>query len=129
MSAATDLRATLRRLADQALELVQVRLALLGTELELEAQRLFAALLHGAAALLLFGVALLSGAALVVVLLWEQRLWVLAVLMLGCAGIGWWLLRRATAALRRDRLFGSSLDELARDRERLNARRPSDPSR
>lgn len=129
MSASTDLRATLRRLADQALELVQVRLALLGTELELEAQRLFAALLRGAAALLLFGMALLFGAALIVALLWEQRLWALAVLMLGCAGAGWWLLRSATEALRRDRFFGASLDELARDRERLNPRRSSDSAR
>lgn len=120
-----DLRATLRRLADQGLELAQLRLALLGNELELEAQRLFEALLRGAAALLLLGLTLLSAAALLVVAFWEQRVWVLAVLTL-LLGLGaCWLLHDARRRLQRSgRLFQASLGELERDRRAL----PADPA-
>lgn len=113
----------LRRLLDQTLELLQTRLELLGTELELEIQRLYGALLRGAAALLLLGLALFFGAVFVVVLLWDgYRLAALACIALGFGLAGVWLMRDARARLHQPGgTFAASVGELARDREQVAA--------
>ena len=52
----SGLLSSLRQLLATVLELAQVRLSLLGTELELEKRHLFSALLWAVLALLVFGV-------------------------------------------------------------------------
>lgn len=119
---AGGLLASLRRLADTGLETVQVRLALLGTELEQEKQRLLDALLRAALGLLLAGVALVLAVAFVVLLLQEgYRLAALGVLTLLFAAAAAWLLHRARVALRSGEggPFALSLAELRRDRARV----------
>lgn len=114
--------AALRRLLTSGVELLRVRLALLGTDIEQEKLRLFDAVLWAGLALLLLGMGLLLLCALVVVLLWEQqRLPALAALAALCLGGGAWLLRRARARLRAPGgLFAASVAELARDRAGLS---------
>ena len=85
---------SLRRLADTAVGVVQVRLELFGTELEQEKQRLFDALLRAALGLLLLGLALVLAIAFVVLLFQEgYRLPAIGVLTLIFGGIGAWLLQ------------------------------------
>jgi uncharacterized membrane protein YqjE len=118
---------SLRRLADTAVGIVQVRLELFGTEFEQEKQRLFDALLRAAIGLLLLGLALVLAIAFVVLLFQEgYRLPAIGVLTLIFGGIGGWLLHGA-----RTRLgagdggpFGLSLSELRRDREGLRGGEP-----
>lgn len=115
--------ASLRQLLGTALELVQVRLALLSNEIEQEKLRLFDGLLYAGLALMLLGLGSLLLAAFVVVLFWDgyrlQALGLLALLFLG-AGAG--LLWRARARLRNPGgLFSNSVEELRRDRAGLDA--------
>ncbi|MDP3702706.1 MAG: phage holin family protein [Hylemonella sp.] len=117
---------SLRQLLGTAVATVQVRLALLGNELEEEKLRLFDSLLWAALALVLLALGSLLLAAFIVVLFWDshrlQALGGLAVLLLG-AGAG--LLVRARARLRQPGgLFRASVNELDRDRVGLGA---SDP--
>lgn len=118
------LSGSLRRLLDQGLELLQVRLALIGTEIELEARRLLDALLHAVMALLLLGLALLFAAVFVVVLCWDSyRLQALAGVALCYGGAAVWFLRSARARLHLPGgSFATSVAELARDREYLAPR-------
>lgn len=113
--------ASLRRLLDHALELFQVRLALLGTELEAEKLRLFEALLGSLLALLFGGMALALLSLAVVLLCPDAWRW-LAALGLGLVylGLGAWLWQRARARLAAPGgLFAGSVAELARDRDGL----------
>jgi uncharacterized membrane protein YqjE len=113
--------ASLRRLLATSLELAQVRLELVLTELEQEKLRLFDALLLAAGALVAFGIGLVLLVAFVVLLFPEpQRVAVVGVLaLLLFAGSAWALV----AARRRLRapggLFEASRRELARDRADL----------
>ncbi len=110
---------SLRRLSDTALEIVQVRLALLGTELEQEKQRLFDALLRAVLGLLLLALALVLAVAFVLLLLQEAyRLPALGVLVLAFAVGAAWLLRSARTGLQSgpQGLFRLSLGELRADR-------------
>jgi uncharacterized membrane protein YqjE len=111
---------SLRQLLDSTLQLAQVRLALLGNELEEQKLRLTQGLV-----LSVLGVALLAVAAIllcgfVVVLFWEHRLAALAMLALLFGGAGAALLvhggRRVRGA---GAMFQASLEELARDRAGL----------
>lgn len=111
-----------RRLADTALGLAQVRLALFGTELEQEKQRLFDALVRAALGLLLAGLALVLAVGFVVLLFQEgYRLPAVGVLTLLFAGGAWALLRSARARLQAGEggPFALSLAELHRDRRGL----------
>ena len=118
---------SLRRLADTAVGMVQVRLELFGTELEQEKQRLFDALLRAALGLLLTGLALVLAIAFVVLLFQEgYRLPAIGVLTLLFGGIGGWLLHGARTRLRSgsDGPFGLSLSEMRRDRDALRGGEP-----
>lgn len=106
----------LRRAAERALALARVRLELLGVELQAELLRLFAAL----SALLL---ALLLGAAALLMLCFALLLWAppswqaplglaMATLFLLGAGLSW---RWARQRLAQGQPFAASLSELARD--------------
>ena len=117
----TGLLRQLRQRIDVSLSLLQVRLALLGTELEIEKQRLLAGFFWGAAALISLTLALVMFSALVILLLWDgYRLAALALLvaffLAGAAG----LLQVARARLAGgSNLFRASLAELDRDRAAL----------
>lgn len=122
---------SLRRLADTGLETVQVRLSLLGTELEQEKQRLFDALARAALGLLLAGVTLVLAVAFVVLLLQEgYRLAALGVLTLVFGAAAVWLLRSARTVLHSGAAgpFALSLAELRRDRARVDPARTPDPA-
>ena len=109
--------ASLRRLLGTALELVQVRLALLGTELERAGQRLLDGLLWGGAALIVLGVGLLLLCAFLLMLVREDyRLAALGGLTVIFLGTAVWLLQTARSRLRNlQNLFELSLNELKQD--------------
>lgn len=114
---------SLRRLADTAVGIVQVRLELFGTELEQEKLRVFDALVWAALGLLMAGLALVLAIGFVVLLLQEgYRLGAVGVLALAFGGGGWWALRSARARLHAGTggPFALSLSELRRDRHGLS---------
>jgi uncharacterized membrane protein YqjE len=114
---------SLRRLADTAVGIAQVRLELFGTELEQEKQRVFDALVWAALGLLMAGLALVLAIGFVVLLFQEgYRLGAVGVLALVFGGGGWWALRHARARLHAgtDGPFALSLSELRRDRQALS---------
>lgn len=118
---APGLLGALQRLTDHGLELLQVRLALLGSELEAEKLRLVSALL-GALLALLFAALALGLLSLAVVLLCPDGWRWLAALGLGFlyVALAWALWRRAQARLSAPGgLFATSVAELARDRDAL----------
>ncbi|GAB1391014.1 MAG: hypothetical protein AMXMBFR78_14650 [Rubrivivax sp.] len=122
---------SLRRLSDTALEIVQVRLALLGTELEQEKQRLFDALLRAVLGLLLLALALVLAVAFVLLLLQEAyRLPALGVLVLAFAAGAAWFLHGARAALQSGPggPFALSLAELRTDRAAAGGSAPPEPA-
>lgn len=117
------LLASVKGLIATAIGAAETRLAILGTELEEERQRLLTLLLWVALFLfvLFLGIVLLT--ILVVVVFWETQrvlvLGVLAGLFLGAAvmiGLGLWAWRRAAP-----RPFQVTVGELARDRERIGS--------
>lgn len=117
----SGLFASLRRLSATALAIAQVRLELLGTEVELEKRRLFDALLWGVVALLVFGVGLVLLCGFVILLFLDgyrlAAVGVMAVLFL--AG-GAMLVRIARQRLCSPTgIFEASLAELAADRANL----------
>ena len=118
---AERLAVSLRGFASSLIELAQLRLALAGVELREEVQRLGELLLYGAMSVVLLSLGLGFFSVLLTVLLWDShRLLALAVfaaifLTLGVAAL---LVARARLA-RGSRLWAASLEELARDRQRL----------
>ena len=117
----TGLFASLRRFLATALDIAQVRLALLSTEIELEKRRVFDGLLWGAFALMVLGVGLVMLCGFVILLFWDgYRLAAVGVL----AGVflvgGGLLLQQA-----RQRLcqpagpLAATLEELKRDHAAL----------
>lgn len=125
-AAAAGLFSSLRRLVGTALELAQVRLELLSTEVEREKLRVFDGLFWAALALLLLsvGVALLCG--FIVLLFWDgYRLPALGVLTVLFIGAGFWVTRIARQHLESPGgMFATSSAELARDRGGLEAGEP-----
>jgi uncharacterized membrane protein YqjE len=122
---------SLRRLLDTVLELGQVRLELLGTEIEEQKRRAFAALVWAGAGLVLLGAGLVVLAAGVLAYFWDGARWIawaaLLALYLGAGGLA---LARARAQLRApDGAFAASAAELARDRQALGSadERPGAP--
>lgn len=119
----STLFASLRRMLGTVLEIAQVRLELLGTEVEFEKRRLLEGLLWGAVGLMVLGVGLVLACGFVVLLFWDgYRLPALGVMTLLFLGIGVWLLHDAKKRLRpREHVFGQSVTELRRDRAGLQA--------
>lgn len=118
---ASGLFASLCRMLGTALEMAQVRLQLLGTEVEREKRRLFDSLLLAMLALLLLGVSLMLLCGFVILLVADAyRLMVLGLIGLALLFAGLLLLRAARQALRSPGgLFNTSTSELARDRSAL----------
>lgn len=117
----TGLLGSLRRLSASLLEIAQVRLELLGTELEAEKLRLASALMWAGIAAVLLGVGILVVVTLIVLLLWDShRLTALVLLALACLGGAALAWRVALARWQTPRgAFAASVDELARDRSAL----------
>lgn len=109
------------------LELLRVRLALVGTELELEKHRIGLGLLWGAIALVSLTVAAVLFCGFVILLLWEgYRLAAVGVLAVFFFGAGLLLLQVAQRKLRSEsNLFSVSLAELHRDHATLNPAPPN----
>lgn len=115
----TDLRESLRRLADTALTLLQTRLELIQVELQQGSLAVFDALVMAVAALML----LLFGVGCALSLVWvlcppAWQPWVLGAATLALLAAGALLLRRSRARLAGlGQVFGGSVSELAADRE------------
>ena len=109
---------SLRRLIATALELAQVRLELLGTELEEQKLRILAGLVWAALGVLLLGVGLALLAGFVVLLFGEgYRLHALGALTLLFLAGGALVLRHAQARLKTPPgAFAASVAELVQDR-------------
>jgi uncharacterized membrane protein YqjE len=124
MSADAGLFVSARRLLATLLELGQVRLELIATELELEKLRLFDALLLAVAAMLALAVGVVLLCFFIVALAGDAyRLHALALLALLFIGSSVWGLRAARARLRSPgTLFDATAAELARDRAALMPR-------
>ena len=120
--AAGGLFHSLRTLLATALGTVQLRLALVGTELEAEKLRLFDALWRVGLGLLMLGVAAVLAAAFVLLLFWDSyRLAALGVMLLLFVAGGVALLVWARAGLQASEggPFALTLGELQRDLEGL----------
>lgn len=113
---------SVRRLLASALEMGQVRLELLGTEVELEKRRLFDGLLWGGIGLMALGVGLVLLCGFITLLFWEgYRLAALGMMTVLFLGAGVLLLRQARQQLRSPNgMFEASVSELKRDRAGLN---------
>lgn len=111
------------------IELLRVRLALLGTELGLEKQRLAAGLWWGAVALMSLTLAAVLFCGFVILLLWDgYRLAAVGVLALLFLGGGLLLLQVAQRRLSAgSNLFSTSLAELERDRASFTSLTPHEP--
>jgi uncharacterized membrane protein YqjE len=120
---------SLKQLLSTALEIAQVRLELVGTEVELEKRRLFDGLLWGAAALLCVGVGLTLLCGFVVLLFWDgYRLAAIGVLSLLFIGLGTLLALQSRKKMKnRHTMFSASLDELKRDQTGLQQKNQHEP--
>lgn len=105
------------------MEFLRVRLALLGTELELEKHRISVGLFWAASALMSFTLAAVLLCALVIMLMWDgYRLAALGLLSVFFSLVGWVLLRTARRQLAApSNLFSVSLAELDHDRNSLKS--------
>ena len=117
----SGLLASLRRMSGTLLEIGQVRLRILGTELEQEKLRLFDGLLLAGIGLVLFSVGAVLLCGLVIMLFAEgYRVAALAVLTIVFIGGGVLIMRAGGQKLRGDgHMFQATLGEIARDREAL----------
>ena len=115
---------SLRQLLRTALEMAQVRLELLVSDLEIEKLRLVDAVLRALLGLLLLGLGLVLLMAFLLMLLWDgYRLPALGVLTLLCAGGGLWLLQAAKRRLGHgEPMFAATRAEFERDQAALAPR-------
>lgn len=115
------LAVSLRGLAGSLIEFISIRLELVGVEAREEALRLGELVLYGAIALVLLSLGLTFLAVLLTVLLWDShRLLALAVFATLFLTLGALAFMAARVRLAQgSRLWGASLDELHRDKERL----------
>ena len=109
--------ASIRHLSATVLELAQVRIDLLSTELELEKRRIFDGLLWGALAVVVLSVGLVLACGFVMLLFWDTYRLVTAGVLAGTfLGSGIFLVIRARHRLRSlDGMFRLSLNELEQD--------------
>jgi len=119
---------SLRRLASTVLELANVRLELLVTDLDLEKRRLVDVLMLVLVGALLLGMGLILFVGFVLMLFWDQyRLPALGVLTLCFSAGGAWLFHAARRKLRSGpALFAATSAELKRDRAALGASEPDE---
>lgn len=112
---------SLQSLLGTLLDMAQVRLDLLGAEVEREKLRIFDGLLWGALALMFIGLGLLLLAALLVAVAPENlRLLLLGLISLACLGLGSWLVQQARRRLASPGgALPASRAELASDRDAL----------
>jgi uncharacterized membrane protein YqjE len=115
--------ASLRQVAATALEMAQVRLELLGTEIEFEKQRLFDGILLAAAAMVFSGVGLLLFCSFIILLVAEgNRLAAMAWLALACFSLGVVLMVQSRKRLKSPMgIFSASAKELQTDRANVQA--------
>lgn len=117
------LLASLRRLTSTIIEILYTRLELVATEIEEERARLARALWLAAAGAFCLSLGILLAVLFMVVLFWDShRLLVLGLLASGflVAGVAAMLAFRARLS-ERVRLLAQTLEELKRDRERLDS--------
>jgi uncharacterized membrane protein YqjE len=121
---ATGILQSLRNLATTLVALLQNRLELLVTDLEEERIRLLQVLFWAAGALFFFALGVLMITMFVVLLLWDShRLAGIIVLAAVFLAIGVGLAIGVYSRMHmRSRLFSASLDELAKDKDRLTSR-------
>ena len=122
--AATGILQSLRNLAATLVALLQNRLELLVTDLEEERIRLLQLLFWAAGALFFFALGVLMVTMLIVLLLWDSHRIVGVAVLAGvflAIGVGLAIGVRNRMHVR-PRLFSSSLDELAKDKDRLTSR-------
>ena len=117
----SGLFASLRRLLHTALEIAQVRLELIGTEIQLEKNRIVDGLIWSAVALLVLGVGVVLMCGFVILLFWDgyrlAAVGSMAVLFLGGGAI---LMHKARQRLRNPvGIFKTSMAEMNRDRSAL----------
>jgi uncharacterized membrane protein YqjE len=110
---------SLKRMVDTLLSIVQTRLELLSNELEEERVRIGLLLLYGAIAFFFFGMAILLLTVFIVAAFWDNHLFLvlsgLVALFVIAGLVSCFAFRKV--ARKRFRLFSSSLDELAEDRD------------
>jgi uncharacterized membrane protein YqjE len=117
---------SLQRMADHLVELMQVRLSLLGSELEAEKLRLLGALLGALLALLFVALAVGLLSLAVILLCPDPWRWLAALLLaVGYLGAAYALWRRARAQMSAPGgMFAASVAELGRDRDALRSPAP-----
>lgn len=112
---------SVRQLMATALEMVQVRIELIGTELEFEKRRLFDGFLYAAIAMVFLGVGVLLLCSTLIWMFWEgYRLAAMGAMALLCLAVAGVLLMQARKRLHNPLgMFHASTRELERDREDL----------
>ena len=120
--------AALKNIAATLLSSGKTRLELLGNEIEEEKLRAMQLLLLAQGMVYCFGVGVILLVALISVLFWDSRLFVLGVfaLLFLLAG-GFFLARFKKATQRPDRVFAASLAELKEDLRQLKAAMGHEP--
>lgn len=122
----SGLFASLNRLLGTVLEIAQVRLDLVGTEVELEKRRIFDGLLWGAGAMMFLGIGLVMLCGFIVLLFWDgYRLAAVGAMALVFLLASAALVREARRRLSQPNgMFETSLAELERDRAGLQSPQP-----
>ena len=112
---------SLRQLLATALDIAQVRLELLGNEVELEKRRIFDGLLWGAIGVLVLGLGLVLFCGLLILLFWDgYRIYAVGSMAVLFLGGGFYLLKQAHRRLSNPAgLFSISAEELSRDKAAL----------
>lgn len=125
----TGLFDSLRQLLRTALELGQVRLELLVSDLEIEKLRVLDAAMRAVLGVMLLGLGLVLLVGFVLLLLWDgYRLPAMAVLTLLCLGGGVLLLQAARRrASPKEGLFAATRAEIDRDQAALRASQDAGP--
>lgn len=115
------LLSSLRSMADGAVELLQVRLELLGNELEEQKVRVTEGLFLALLGAMLLALAVLLVCGFVLVLFWDAyRLWTLGVMAAVVLLAGVWLVLSGRKRLQTGgAMFQASLEELRQDRDTL----------
>lgn len=115
---------SIKGVAASLIGIVHIRLDLLSIDLEEERERLMSLLIVMLVGLFCLGVGVVLMTLLIVVAFWDNyRLFVLCALSVTflTAGIAaWWFVTRQLKT--KPRLFASSLNELAKDRQQLTSR-------